>query len=120
MVSEIVAVIYAYTLVELTFDVLAVVYAYRLTKITGAFRGWLLMILAVVLITVQGTSSIVTLVLFFPEAQLESLISSVGTAALFQGAIIGIALSASLFGAMFELYRTFKRLQAGESSKQSD
>lgn len=117
MVSEIVGIIYAYTLLELALDVLAVIYAYRLTKITGAFRGWLLMILAVVLITVQGTSSIVTLILFFPEAQLESLISSIGTAALIQGAIIGVALSASLFGAMFELYRTFRRLQTGTANK---
>lgn len=115
MVSETVAIIYAYTLVELALDVAAVVYAYRLTKITGAFRGWILMILAVVLITIQGSSSIVTLILFFPEAQLESLISSVGTGALIQGAIIGVAISASLFGAMFELYRTFKRLQTKPS-----
>lgn len=117
MVSETVAIIYAYTFLELALDVLAVIYAYRLTKITGAFRGWLLMILAVVLITLQGSSSIVTLIVFFPEAQLESLISSVGTVALVQGAIIGVAISASLFGAMFELYRTFKKLQTGPTNK---
>jgi hypothetical protein len=117
MVSEIIGVIYGYTFLELALDVLAVVYAYRLTKITGTFRGWLLMILAVVLITVQGSASIVSLILFFPESQLESLIASVGTGALIQGAIIGVALSASLFGAMFELYRTFKKLQTESANK---
>ncbi len=117
MVSETVGIIYAYTFLELALDVLAVVYAYRLTKITGAFRGWVLMILAVVLITVQGTSSIITLIVFFPEAQLESLIATVGTAALIQGAIIGVAVSACLFGAMFELFRTFRRLQTEPLNK---
>ena len=112
MVSEAVTIIYAYTLLELALDIAAVIYAYRLTKITGAFRGWILMILAVVLITLQGTSSILTLAFFFPESQLESLINSVGFAALAQGAVIGVAVSLSLFGAMFELYRTFKRVQS--------
>jgi hypothetical protein len=117
MVSEIVGIIYAYTFLELILDLAAVFYAYRLTKLTGSFRGWILMILALVLITVQGTSSIVSLIVFFPEAQLESLVSTVGTAAIIQGAVIGIAVSGSLFGAMFELYRTFKRVQSAQPNK---
>jgi hypothetical protein len=112
LVSESVLIIYAYTILELALDIGAVIYAYRLTKITGAFRGWLLMILAVVLITFQSSSSILTLAFFFPESQLESLINSVGIAALAEGAVVGIAVSLSLFGAMFELFKTFKRVQS--------
>jgi hypothetical protein len=90
MVSQIVAVVYSYTFLELAFDVLAVIYAYRLTKLTGAFRGWVLMILAVVLITVQGTSSVLSLLIFFPEAELEALIASIGTGVLVEGAVVGV------------------------------
>ena len=117
MVSDIVYVIYGYTFLELILDIGAVYFAYRLTKITGAFRGWILMIIAVALITVQGTTSILTLILLFPESQLEALITSIGTPALIEGAVVGVAVSLSLFGAMFELYRTFKRLQTRQSSQ---
>lgn len=110
MVSGTIAFVYSYTLLELALDMGAVYFAYRLTRITGAFRGWILMILALVLITVQSTSSILTLALFFPEAQLVSLIASIGTTALIRGAVIGIAVSAALFGSMVELFATFKRL----------
>lgn len=116
MVSQIVAVVYSYTFLELAFDVLAVIYAYRLTKLTGAFRGWVLMILAVVLITVQGTSSVLSLLIFFPEAELEALIASIGTGVLVEGAVVGVGVSLCLFGAMFELYRTFKRVQTKQQN----
>lgn len=116
MVSETIAFVYLYTLLELVLDIGAVLFAYRLTRITGAFRGWILMIAALVLITVQSTSSILTLALFFPEAQLDALVASIGTDALVRGAVVGIALSAALFGAMLELFRTFERLGQRQSA----
>jgi hypothetical protein len=116
LVSLEVTYVYAYTLLELLLDIGAVYFAYRLTRITGAFRGWVLMIAAVVLITFQSTSSILTLALFFPESQLESLIQSIGTGTFIVSSLIGMLVSITLFLAMFELFRTFNRVKATQQS----
>jgi hypothetical protein len=115
MVSSIILYVYAYTAVELLLDIGAVYFAVKLARVTGAFRGWVLMIAAVVLITLQTSSSVLSLILFFPESQLESLINSVGNAAIVQGSIFGIGVSLTLFLAMLELYRTFRRVQAKQA-----
>jgi hypothetical protein len=102
--------VYAYVVGELVLDTLAVFFAYRLTKITGSFRGWILVIIAVALFTFQNLVSLVETVLFFPVAQLLQLIQSIGTASFIFSSALGMALSLTLFLAMFELYRTFKRV----------
>jgi hypothetical protein len=103
--------VYSYVLIELVLDFAAVLYAYRLTRITGTFKGWVLMIIAVALIAIQGSTSLVETILFFPEAQLEQLINSFGATTIVTGSVLGLAVSLSLFLAMFERFRTFRRLQ---------
>jgi hypothetical protein len=111
LASDVVLFIYFYTLLELLLDIGAVYFAVRLARVTGAFRGWILMIAAVVLATLSVSSSVITLVVFFPESSLESLVNQFGAGSIVEGSVFGIGTSLFLFLAMFELYRTFKRLQ---------
>jgi uncharacterized membrane protein YedE/YeeE len=111
MTNDVVLFIYAYTLLELLLDIGAVYFAVKLARVTGAFRGWLLMIGAVVLTTLSVSSSVISLIVFFPESALESLVNQFGAGTIVEGSVFGIGTSLFLFLAMFELYRTFKRLQ---------
>ena len=115
MTSAIVLFIYAYTLLELLLDIGAVYFAVKLARVTGAFRGWILMIIAVVLTTLSVSSSVISLIIFFPESALESLVNQFGSGTIVEGSAFGIGTSLFLFLAMLELYRTFKRLQTKPS-----
>jgi hypothetical protein len=112
LTSTVVLFIYGYTLLELILDIGAVYFAVKLARVTGAFRGWILMILAVVLTTLSVSSSVISLIVFFPESALEGLVNQFGSASIVEGSVFGIGTSLFLFLAMFELYRTFKRLQS--------
>jgi hypothetical protein len=101
---------YTYIIAYLALDVAAVYYAIKLSKITGLFRGWLLMIAALILISVSGLISLVEYVFVFPASQLEALVSQLGIITFFASSGIGMSVTILLFLSMFELFRTFKKL----------
>jgi hypothetical protein len=111
MTSALILYVYAYTLAEVLLDIGAVYFSYRLTKLTGAFRGWVLMIFTVILIAVQGVGSLVSQIALFPESQLEQLILSIGIGFIVYSSVLGLATSIVLFSAMYELFRTFTRVK---------
>jgi len=115
LASGVVLFIYFYTILELLLDIGAVYFAVRLARVTGAFRGWILMILAVVLTTLSVSSSVISTIVFVPASNLEALVNQFGAGTIVEGSVFGIGTSLFLFLAMFELYRTFKRLQAKPS-----
>jgi hypothetical protein len=101
---------YAFIIAYFGLDVGAVYYALKLGKITGLFRGWLFMIAALILISVSGLISLVEYVFVFPGSQLEALVQQWGTITFFASSGIGIGVAILLFLSMFELFRTFKKL----------
>ena len=89
-------------------DIGAAYYCYRLTRITGGFRAWWLVIIFTILFAVQSFSGVSYQVLTGSSQQTDLF----GTA-LF-GVVLGLLMSALLFSAMFEIFRTFKRIQKAD------
>src|SRR5438552_3929907 len=110
MTDPIILYLYTYVIIDLLRDIGAVIYAYRLTKITGAFRGWVLVIVAIAVFTLQNFISIIETMVFFPAEQLTKLIQSIGIGSFVFSSILAMSLSLCLFFAMFELYKTFKKV----------
>jgi hypothetical protein len=88
----------------------AVYYAVRLSKITGLFRGWILLIAALIVISFSGLISLVEYVFLFPASQLEALLSQLGTITFFTLSAIVMSATVLLFLSMVELFRTFKKV----------
>jgi hypothetical protein len=110
LTSAIIDFVYAYVIAYVALDVGAVYYALKLSKITGLFRGWLLMIAALILISISGLISLVEYVLVFPVTQLEAIVSQLGIISFLASSGIGISATILMFLSMFELFRTFKKL----------
>ncbi|MBI2126515.1 MAG: hypothetical protein HYU02_04280 [Thaumarchaeota archaeon] len=79
----------------------AVYFAYRLTKITGAFRAWLMVIFALVLMTVRRITALMI--------EIGSLAAFAGATAFIDRIILPLAISVLLLLAMYDLIRTFRR-----------
>jgi hypothetical protein len=106
-------------LVNLVLDVGAAYYCYRLTRITGGFRAWWLLIAFTVLFTVQSFFGVPYQIITSTGLLAGSTETAlVGTALL--TVALGLAMSLLLFLAMFEIFRTFKRLQTGSTNKGLD
>jgi len=86
----------------------ALFFALRLTRITGLFRGWVLIIVASAFIMLQAIVAFVELVVFLPESKLAMVIELAGVP-FFTFTSFGIATSIVLFSAMYDLFRAFKR-----------
>jgi hypothetical protein len=104
------AFVYFYSLV---FPILAggaLYYAVRLTRVAGSFRGWILIIVFLIVFAFQAISSLVGVVAFFHPDLIEQYLqkdpSFVSTGA------YNTVLAAILFAAMSSIYRTFRGLQA--------
>jgi len=92
-------------------DIGAAYYCYRLTRITGGFRAWWLIIVFTILFAVGSFSSVSYSVLSTDLMTPNALSSSITGTALFNVGL-GLTMSILLFAAMFELQKTFKKVQA--------
>ena len=109
--------VYFYSIV---FPVLAggaLYYAVRLTRIAGSFRGWILMIVFLVVFAFQALSSLLGVVAIFNPNLVEQYLQ--GNASFVTTSAYNILLGAILIAAMSSIYRTFKGLQAKVETSQA-
>lgn len=97
-------------LVSLILNIVAAAYCYRITRITGGFRAWWLLIAFTILFAVTSFTSAAYTVLSTQLSGTTSSVTELSSTALFD-AVLDFLMSVLLFGAMFELHRTFKRQQ---------
>jgi hypothetical protein len=105
---------YLYVILLAFFDVGAFYYTYRITKVVGVFRGWVLMLVFVVIFATEGVVAFgasAALAIFDPAELNTYLQGSSGSSILGTG-LYQLILAALLFSSMFELYRVFKRVAA--------
>ncbi len=88
------------------------IYAYRVTKITGSFKPWTLIIIAFAILAVQNAVSLLS-ELFLPNAQISSLIESVGVMTIFFSVAVNLASSLALFLGFFGLFKRFQAQPKG-------
>jgi len=106
------AFVYFYSIV---FPILAggaLYYAVRLTKIAGSFKGWILMIIFVLVFAIQALTSLMGVVAVFQPDVIEKIVQQRGVASFISTSSYNVVLAAILFAAMFSMYRTFRSLQA--------
>jgi hypothetical protein len=111
MVDVIAYATYAFVVTEAALDVGAAYNAYRLMKLTGAFKAWILMIVAVAIIAFQGLVTVLEIVLLYSEKEVEVLLGALNIWVYLYEIVPGLLLSFILFGAMYELHKTFKALK---------
>jgi hypothetical protein len=108
---------YLYVVLLAFFDVGAFYYTYRITKVVGVFRGWVLMLVFVVVFATEGVVAFgasAALAIFNPSL-LDSYLQGSGSSSLLGTGLYNLILAALLFSAMSELYRTFKRVSSAAS-----
>lgn len=109
---------YLYVFLLAFFDVGAFYYTYRITKVVGVFRGWILMLVFVVVFAVEGVvvlGASAALAIFDP-ARLNAYLDAPSSSSSMSTGLYSLILAALLFSAMFELHRTFKRISSKTSS----
>jgi hypothetical protein len=105
---------YLYVFLLAFFDVGAFYYTYRITKVVGVFRGWVLMLVFVVVFAAEGVVAFgasAALAIFNPTLLNTYLQGSTASSLLGTG-LYNLILAALLFSSMFELYRTFNRVSS--------
>ncbi|MDA4116201.1 MAG: hypothetical protein OK442_06570 [Thaumarchaeota archaeon] len=114
---------YLYVFLLAFFDVGAFYYTYRITKVVGVFRGWILMLVFVVIFATEGVVAFgasAALTILSPS-RLDTYLNGSGTVSSLLGTgLYNLILAALLFGAMFELYRTFNRVSSKASSSETE
>lgn len=95
-------------LVNFALDIGAAFFCYRLTKVTGGFRAWWLIIVFTVLFATSSFFSVSYGVLITGELT-SSTQNLLGSA--YFSVILNFFMSILLFTSMFELNRTFRRVQ---------
>lgn len=105
---------YLYIILLAFFDVGSFYYTYRITKIVGVFRGWIAMLAFVVVFAAEGIIifglSVATAI--FNPSVLDKALQGPNASAQLGTGLYSLLTAALLFGAMFELYRTFKRVSS--------
>lgn len=112
--------LYCFVTLEVTLLIGAAFYCFRLTRFTGAFRAWTFLISAMVLLAMGSTVSYVNMVFFYSSAQMDALVNRSTSIAFIATSAYGLGVSALLFLAMFELFKTFKRLRMPNKPLPSD
>jgi hypothetical protein len=105
---------YLYVILLAFFDVGAFYYTYRITKVVGVFRGWILMLVFVIVFATEGVIAFgasAALTIFSPS-RLDTYLQSSTASSLLGTGSYNLVLAALLFSAMFELYRTFNRVSS--------
>ncbi|HEV2139005.1 MAG TPA: hypothetical protein VGR53_09185 [Nitrososphaerales archaeon] len=100
---------YFFGFVEAALELGAVYFAYRLTRLAGAFRAWVLIIAALIILASHSVAELFQLATEFPFQQLDLITGSVSIVSFVLSSMSGVLLSALLFAAMFELYRKFRQ-----------
>jgi hypothetical protein len=106
------AFVYFYSIV---FPILAggaLYYAVRLTRVAGSFKGWMLMIVFVIVFAIQALSSLMGVMAVFQPDQIEQYVQQRGVGSFISTSSYNVVLASILFAAMFSMYRTFRALQA--------
>jgi chromate transport protein ChrA len=88
-------------LVQIIVQLAAVYLAYRLSRITGAFRAWYMVILALVLMTVRRVTALMIQTGWIP--------AEAGSLAYIDQILLPLAISVLLVVALFELVRLFEK-----------
>jgi hypothetical protein len=114
---------YLYVFLLAFFDVGAFYYTYRITKVVGVFRGWILMLVFVVIFAAQGAVAFgaSAALAFFNPTLLNTYLQKASFSSLLSTGLYDLILGALLFSAMFELCRTFNRVSSkapGSSGEQ--
>lgn len=110
MADEIIYLVYALITLEIALLIGAAIYCFRLTKLTGAFRAWTLLIVAMALVAIANTVQYLNVVLFYSAAKIEAIVSA-SPLGFIANTAYGLAVAGLLFFAMLELFKTFKRLK---------
>jgi hypothetical protein len=116
--DPVVAYIYLYVLLLPILDAGGFYYTYRVRKITGAFRGWNLLLLFVVLFCVQGLGTFVggaITAVFYPSL-IDAYVARTGAASIISSSSYNLVVAAVLLAAMFEINRVFRKVQ-GQGEK---
>ncbi len=87
-------------LVQIVVQLVAVYLAYRLTRITGAFRAWYMVILALILMTVRRVTALMIQTGWIPALT--------GSLAFIDQILLPLAISVLLVLALFGLVRLFE------------
>jgi hypothetical protein len=99
---------YAYVTLELLFFIGAFFYSFRIIRLTGIFRAWILLVASLGLIAIGVVAAYLRMVLFESVQTLEAALQNSNPTSVLSSSAYGLAVSALLFFAMFELYGTFR------------
>ncbi|SRR6266849_4304392 len=94
----------------------AVFFAYRLTKLTGSFRSWTMIIVALLLTTISGLSGLFVL-LTSPDA-ITALVQSIGTPWIMISYSISISTCLLYFFGTHGLVKNFQQVAKKPSGSQ--
>jgi hypothetical protein len=87
--------------VQIVVQLVAVYFAYQLTRITGAFRAWYMIIMALILMTVRRVTALMIQTGWIP--------AFTGSLAFVDQIVLPLAISVLLVVAMLELVRLFEK-----------
>jgi len=113
---------YLYVVLLAFFDVGAFYYTYRITKVVGVFRGWILMLVFVVVFATEGVIAFgasAALTILNPSS-LDKYLSGSAASSLLGTGLYNLILAALLFSTMFELCRTFNRVSSRASGSSNE
>lgn len=113
---------YLYVCLLAFFDVGAFYYTYRITRVVGVFRGWVLMLVFVVIFATEGAVAFgasAALTILDPM-RLNTYLQGSTVSSLLGTGLYNLILAALLFSAMFELYRTFNRVSSKASANSGE
>lgn len=102
-------------LINLILDVGAAYYAYKLTKLTGGFRAWWFIIGFTILFAVTSFTSVSYGILAGVAQGTAIPIAENLVGGAYFNVALNLLMSVLLFAAMFELHKTFRRIQTGQA-----
>ena len=108
---------YAYVTLVVFLFVGAAVYGYRVTRITGTFRGWLLLIGAIALAAASSVLTYFQILFLESFAQVTAIVKASTPLDFLLSSFYEIALALMLFFGMFELFRVFRRPPTATATK---
>ena len=101
---------YIFGFVEASLYLGAAYYAYRLTKLAGAFRAWILIITALIILTSHSVADLIQVATQVPFEELVASTDGIPVPSFLLSSFSGTLLSALLFSAMYELHAKFRQL----------
>ena len=116
--DPIVAYIYLYVILLPILDAGGFYFTYRVRKISGAFRGWNLLLVFVVLFCIQGLGTFVggaVTAVFYPSL-VDEYVAKTGAMTIVGSSSYNLVVAGVLFLAMFEINKVFEKVQ-GDTGK---